>query len=273
MRAVRAPLQMLRHPPGAPLSYTPEAAGSGAEEVWPGEYHPAEVEVSDARAAGAAAPAEELNTRGFTLAAHCSAVVDFHDDAAVCGAYYAEVEALLRQALPGVRSVFIFDHTRRSDVKSVQLGKCMRQPASKVHGDYTHQSGLDRLGSLPEAVRAAAAGRRFQIVNVWRSTNGPVRRSPLAFCDARTVPAASYVPMRRVAPTRTGEVYVAVHHPAMRWAWFPDMHPAEVALFKTFDSDPAAPARFCLHSAFPLPDTPPDAPPRESIETRAVVIY
>ena len=31
--------------------------------------------------------------------------------------------------------------------------------------------------------------------------------------------------------------------------------------------------RFVFHTAFDLPDTPPDAPPRRSIEVRAIAFY
>ena len=46
----------------------------------------------------------------------------------------------------------------------------------------------------------------------------------------------------------------------------------EVLVFKTYDSemDPFIPT---LHSAFDDPDCPADAPPRESIEARAICFF
>jgi hypothetical protein len=45
----------------------------------------------------------------------------------------------------------------------------------------------------------------------------------------------------------------------------------EVLLLKCFDSTTDGPARFAPHTAFADPTTPPDAPPRESIELRTLV--
>ena len=52
----------------------------------------------------------------------------------------------------------------------------------------------------------------------------------------------------------------------------PHMTRDEVLLIKGWDSLEDGPARFTPHTAFDLPDTPPTAPPRESIETRTLVI-
>lgn len=52
------------------------------------------------------------------------------------------------------------------------------------------------------------------------------------------------------------------------------MAPGECLVFKVFDSaqDPGR-ARLVLHSSFQDPTSPPDAPPRESIEFRSVVLF
>jgi len=47
----------------------------------------------------------------------------------------------------------------------------------------------------------------------------------------------------------------------------------EVVLIRCFDSAQHGAARFSAHGAFDDPTTPPDAPPRESIETRALVFF
>ena len=46
----------------------------------------------------------------------------------------------------------------------------------------------------------------------------------------------------------------------------------ECLIFKVFDNKEDGP-RFVFHTAFDLPDTPPDAPPRRSIEVRAIAFY
>ena len=58
-----------------------------------------------------------------------------------------------------------------------------------------------------------------------------------------------------------------------RWYWFPRQRREEVLLFKTYDSDVSAAARFVAHSAFEVPGTPVDAPERDSIECRVACLW
>jgi hypothetical protein len=51
------------------------------------------------------------------------------------------------------------------------------------------------------------------------------------------------------------------------------MTPDEALIFKVFDSDKNAPARYTAHTAFDDPASPPDAPFRESIEVRALAFF
>ena len=47
----------------------------------------------------------------------------------------------------------------------------------------------------------------------------------------------------------------------------------EILLLKCFDFNTDGQARFAPHTAFADPTTPPDAPPRESIELRTLVFH
>jgi len=51
------------------------------------------------------------------------------------------------------------------------------------------------------------------------------------------------------------------------------MQPDEVVLIRCFDSARSGPARFSAHGAFDDPETPDNAPPRESIEVRTLVFF
>jgi hypothetical protein len=51
------------------------------------------------------------------------------------------------------------------------------------------------------------------------------------------------------------------------------MAPDEAMVFKTYESEQDGRARFTAHTAFDDPTSPPDAPPRESIESRAFAFY
>ncbi|HJU28503.1 MAG TPA: CmcJ/NvfI family oxidoreductase, partial [Candidatus Binataceae bacterium] len=72
---------------------------------------------------------------------------------------------------------------------------------------------------------------------------------------------------------RTGEVYSIAFNPNHRWYYFPLMRRDEALLLKCYDSAADGRARFTAHSAFEDPSSPPDAPPRESIEARTLAFW
>jgi hypothetical protein len=143
-----------------------------------------------------------------------------------------------------------------------------------VHVDYTAKSGPQRVKDLlgeREAARLAASGARILQVNVWRPIRGPVQRSPLALADAASVKPQDLIATDQIFPDRIGEIYHLAHDHAQRWYYAPAMTPDEVLLIKGWDSVDDGRARFTPHGAFELPDTT-DAPPRESIEVRTLVV-
>ena len=214
-----------------------------------------------------------LDRQGFALLRHESAVGDFYDDEEVRAVYDPEVVALLQTAC-GAGEVMPFDRTRRSDSVATREAKMARDPAGTVHNDYTARSGPQRLRDFLGAEAAEPyLKRRFAIVNVWRSIAGTVLRAPLALCDARSVAPEDLIASERRAKDRIGEIHQAIFNPDHRWYYFPRMQPNEAVLIKTYDSAEDGSARFTLHSAFDDPTSPPDAPPRESIETRAFVFF
>ncbi|MEM9682310.1 MAG: CmcJ/NvfI family oxidoreductase [Pseudomonadota bacterium] len=216
-----------------------------------------------------------LDREGFALRTHDSAVRDFYDDDEIEDFYYPEIESLLKNAL-GASKVAIFDVTRRSDTGHGAANPDGRRgPATRVHVDYTVKSGPQRVKDIlgeEEAARLQANGARIVQVNVWRPIRGPVERSPLALADASTVPEEDLVATDQVFPDRIGEIYSVAHSPSQRWYYAPRMATNEVLLIKGWDSVDDGRARFTPHGAFPLPNTTDDAPARESIEVRTLVI-
>ena len=217
-----------------------------------------------------------LDRQGFELRHHETAVNDLYDDAAVEDVYEPEIEALLKAAT-GADRVVIFDHTRRSDaVRGAANPDGSRGPASRVHVDYTVASGpvraADVLGDGAVA-RILDAGGRIVQINVWRPITGPVQRTPLALADAASVKTAELVATDQVFPDRVGEIYQLAHGAEQRWYWAPRMERDEVLLIKSWDSLDDGRARFTPHGAFPLSDQSPDAPVRESIETRTYLVF
>ena len=51
------------------------------------------------------------------------------------------------------------------------------------------------------------------------------------------------------------------------------MQADEIVLIRCFDSSLDGPHRFSAHGAFDDPNSPADAPPRESIEVRTLVFF
>jgi hypothetical protein len=245
--------------------YYASVGGAEAQLRITAQFEQVEVEVEDARQLSAPA---ELDREGFTLVRQPTAVADFYDlDAA---AYEAELSSLLLAAT-GAAECLVFDHTLRSDSAEVRGERETREPADVVHNDYSDASAEKRLRELvDEATAERAIAGRYAIVNAWRSVAGPVQSSPLACCDARTLFPEDLMDVERRAVDRVGELQLVLKNAQQRWYYYPGMTGEEVLLFKTFDSALDGPARRSAHSAFDLPQP---GPPRESIESRALLIY
>jgi hypothetical protein len=216
-----------------------------------------------------------LDREGFELLKQSTAVTDFFDDDSIASVYEAEVAALV-QRVTGAVSVEIFDHTRRAASESIRKAKKIREPSETIHNDYTAQSGPNRLrqhfSDNPERAEALMKNR-FAIVNLWRPVNGPVYNHPLAMCNARSVAADDLVAVKRQARDRTGEIQFCLYNPNHQWYYFPQMQMDEALVFKTYDSATDGRSRFTIHTSFVDPDAAPDAPVRESIETRCFAFF
>lgn len=217
----------------------------------------------------------DIDREGFELLRHKSHVADLYDDDAIEGEYNPEIEALLKDRF-GADRVVVFDVTRRSDGSAGAANRDgLRGPARRVHADYTEKSGPQRTKDIlgeAEAERLFKSGARVIQVNVWRPITGPVRRAPLAVVDSSSLTPGDLVATDQIFPNRVGEIYHLAHSPRQRWYYAPEMTPDEVLLLKGWDSLDDGRTRFNAHGAFELPDTDPNAPPRESIELRTLVI-
>ena len=212
-----------------------------------------------------------FDRHGFVFVDHATRVRDFYDRNEVEVVYYPEADALLRQ-VTGAYRVHIFDHTVRSgDVARQQAG--LREPLKQVHNDYTEQSGPQRVRDLLPGEAEDLLRHRFMIVQVWRPIATEVVNEPLAICDARSVAETDLRATERRHPNRVGETYTLSYNPGHRWYYFPNMRRDEAIVFKVYDSAVDGRARFTAHTSFNDPRTPDDAPPRESIELRALAFF
>lgn len=215
-----------------------------------------------------------LDRAGFALVDQHTTVQDFYDDEEVTRVYYPEASEFIRSSLDADR-VFIFDHTVRRRVAGAAdvRGGGPRQPASRVHVDQTLHSGPNRVREhLPDEADELLRGR-VQVINLWRPIKGPLRDTPLAMCDGTSVAQKDLVASDLIYPNRQGETYSVTYHPSHKWFYFPEMERNEALLLKCYDSASDGRTRFGPHTAFVDPTTPSDAPPRESIELRALVFH
>lgn len=211
----------------------------------------------------------DLEGAGFAFGRYPTRVRDFDDETEIRDTLYPETEALLQWGT-GAERVIIFDHTLRTSEGTGRTDG--RRAVHIVHNDYSEKSGPERAADILEL---HAPGTRlpthYAIVNAWRPVDRPVERDPLALLDARSVSPDDLRPTTLVYPDRFGEIYELTHARHHRWYWFPRMTPDEVLLFKQYDTRRDR-ARFTPHSAFAEQYTPADAPPRRSIELRALIL-
>ena len=231
---------------------------------------PVEMDIVDARGRDTT-----LDGEGFALAAHQSAVADFTDRTTVEAIHRQEIVDLI-DTLSGADLVLVNSPgLLRFSEKSARSGTLDNsRPARFAHVDLSDQT------AAVFAHRAAPEGHqlaRFAHFNVWRAISAPPQDVPLAVCDARSVSRDDLILADAVfdspgRPEWSFEGVVLAHDSAHRWHWFPDMTRDEALVFKTHDSDPAR-AHCVPHVAFNNPFASPQAPPRTSIEMRAIALW
>jgi hypothetical protein len=213
-----------------------------------------------------------LERNGFVLVDHKTAVTDFFDRQQLETIYYAEVEALIKK-MSGAKRVVLFDHTLRSGNEAEREERLIREPVLNAHNDYTEWSGPQRVRDLLPDEAETLLKSRFAIIQVWRAINKPIQSNPLAVADSASVAFEDLLIAERRYPNRVGQTYRLKYNPAHRWFYFPEMRRDEALVFTVYDSAKDGRARFTPHTSFDLPDAPPNAAPRQSIEARALAFF
>jgi len=225
-----------------------------------------------------------LDTHGFVLAQHRSAIADFHDRQEVDAHYPQEVVQIV-QRLTGADLVVLLGWVLRS---SGTTSASVQPPASDVHVDMTEDRAHRLAATLYAQARPGGPPfRRFIASSLWRPFSAPPQDWPLTVCDGCSVDPAEGLPnvMVRVEqlpdpleiPVELPEeaslpaAYVFTFNPRHRWWYFPDMTREEVILLKFHDSDHSRAWRV-PHTAFRDPHIH-GAPQRESIECRSVAFF
>src|SRR5438552_8761551 len=230
---------------------------------WNGIDDPHDVTIEDARGREAEFT---LDRNGFALAKAPTAVSDFYSPEEITRVYYPEVERLVRDKL-GASRVFVFDHNVRNATR-----EGLAPPSRQVHNDHTVNSAPRRVRDHLGAEADELLKHRFGIVNVWRPLRGPVLDSPLALCDARSFSDEDVIASDLVYAHVRGETSRVEYKPSHRWYYLSEMQTDEALLIRIHDSANDGRARLSFHTSFENPLAT-GAPPRESIEARALVFF
>lgn len=238
-----------------------------------------------------------LDTHGFVIAKHRSAIVDFHARADVDALYPNEVEALVanlsgatRVAAQGwmIRTSADLSQRAEEKVEGYQHNGGIQPPAGEAHVDYneiTSRRAAERI--YAQRFPDGAGYKRSICFSLWRTFSPGPQDWPLAVCDGRTVTdeetasntlfVVDSFPQGEAltAPVANEDQMIAAtifrYRARHRWWYFSNMAADDVLLFKFQDSDHGVTWR-CPHTAFH--DTSlPDTKTRESIEVRCIAFF
>jgi hypothetical protein len=254
---------------------------SPAGQINLSEYEPRQVFVRNARPMAAQIT---LDTHGFALARHVSAVTDFRDKAQIDRVYIPEM-VRLAEAQTGAGKIIPFAWMMRSSSPSGEE----QPPANDVHADQT-PGFADCMAqrALAWAGEPNFPFRRFLVINVWRAYSGAPQDWPLGLCDGTSVAddeGITYpiVSVDKLPPLddipevlandmpQCPEIAAFQFRPEHRWYYFPEMGVDEVVVFKNHDSAQAGAWRV-PHAGLRDPSCAPTKP-RLSIEVRLLAFF
>ncbi len=288
VRTVQAPINYL-----APGSHVNRRFVSAGVERSTGTYEQHTVPIRDGREIR---DLLTLDTHGFTLLDHASALADFSDKERVESEYMEETRALVRAAT-GARDVVARGWMIRTAADlSQQVRKVagyehcggLQPPAGEAHVDYSPQTAPRVAEQVyRKQFPDGPPYSRFIAFSLWRPLSPPPQNCPLALCDGRSLSDEEGVSnplhvvdempgeeaMRAEIPGEDKLIAASVFHyrPSHRWWYFSNMTAQEALLFKFYDSDHSVTWR-CPHSAF-FDTSLPGAHIRESIETRLIAYF
>ncbi|KAK4194398.1 methyltransferase CmcJ [Triangularia verruculosa] len=222
-----------------------------------------------------------LDSNGFQVCHQRSALGAWEKAHDIEVIYLPEVEALLRNELgPDVTGIKIFDWRLRRNVPHKHAGidridlndkSNYLLPVTTAHIDQTPRGVLSRVEQQMGKQAEALLRGRVRLINIWRPIKHSVQDWPLALCDGSNLEAADLLATDHITKGYVGETYNLLYRDKYRWYYLNQQTPDEVILFKMFDSKRQVKAHACPHASFKHNDIPLNAPPRESIEVRALV--
>jgi hypothetical protein len=219
-----------------------------------------------------------LDDAGFALFPHRTSLANPRDPDEVRRVYRPELERALVELLGAKRVVVTPGGVVRLAKRAPDFGAPgTTYPANHVHSDYTKASGPATLKTVlgPEQAQTWL-DRRFAIYSLWRAFSPPPQDVPIALCDARSVAPEDVVLSDVVIGPPDKEIAFegsSFHYnPRHMWYYFRDMNRDELLVIKAYDSDDRRAWRV-PHTGFVDPSAPPDAPPRVSMDIRAIALF
>ncbi|KAK0649216.1 hypothetical protein B0T16DRAFT_349843 [Cercophora newfieldiana] len=187
--------------------------------------------------------------------------------------YLPQCVSLIKKALPGADRVHFFGwRLRSSDPLSSgsNINGRTVKPAPVPHVDQTPGAVHDLVAErFPHEAEELFRGR-VRTVIIWRPISGPVEDWPLAVTEASSVLPSSLVEVSRIRPGYCGDVLYMLPQEGVKWHYLSKQRSDEALVMKIFDTREGV-AGYCAHASFKLKNATVNAPPRESIEVRAMV--
>lgn len=239
----------------------------------------------------------DLDTHGFMIAKHETAVGDFHDKSQVDAVYEREVEEHIRRLTGADKCVArgwmirtssdLTEHAEKK-VENYEHTGGVQPPAGEAHVDLNTNTAQRMAEATYKKNFPDGPGfKRFLITSYWRSFSPGPQDVPLALCDGRTsfggeeksntlfivdeFPSVEDAEKPVEGEDQMIAASIFSHNPDMRWWYFSNMQPDDILLFKFHDSDHSRTWR-CPHTAF-RDSSFADAKPRSSIECRSVAFW
>ena len=228
-------------------------------------------------------PPATLASHGFQLARTTTPDTRRMSPAQTDETYAGEARALV-ESLTGCRETRLLNLRHRNGFGGLAPGDPRGTKPSPGVGDASTYEQLAHTDLTPWLERQPewndfVRDRHSAVYNVWRSTDvgGSIQQMPLAVCRARSIlredmiPACTYA----VLPSGAGFVtYNLAHSPFQHWFYFPAMDHNEVLIFRLYDTrEPDRRRRGVFHMAVGDPTSPPDAPPRQSVDMRIGALF
>ena len=239
-----------------------------------------------------------LDDEGFVLDRIVSGVTDYNDQQQLKELWEPAVKQTVLRATGGSEAyLFAGPLVRFSERRKEAFSSPVSAPARAVHSDLHSSFHFEQLPLQPFAEAAVEALKaqfgdtqppRWRIFNVWQVLSPPPQDTGLALCKLSSVVGEDVVDGKGyfASPDLCAEDVLADetashqfelsffrHNLDQQWGYFNDMLPGEALIFSAFDPQADARKARVPHGALDIPHVSAHAVPRNSIETRALVVF